>query len=254
MDCPCEENLIRMKLQPFDSIVMMDFDLNERRLTIFHRGEVAPLELEIASLGLGSELLSTEMSGSIAEKSENKSQRRTLWVVLIINLLFFLLEGSGGIVANSMGLLGDSLDMLADSLVYGMSLLAVGATVFRKKQVALLSGYLQIFLAAIGFLEVLKRFAGHEMLINAEMMMGMAFLSLLANVVCLRILQSSRSEDPHMRASVIFSSNDILINAGVILAGILTHFTHSIYPDLFIGIVVFLLVMKGAFRILKLAK
>ncbi|HPI87403.1 MAG TPA: cation transporter, partial [Bacteroidales bacterium] len=57
----------------------------------------------------------------------------------------------------------------------------------------------------------------------------------------------------HMRASMIFTSNDVIINAGVILAGFLVHWLGSGYPDLVIGSVVFVIVARGAFRILKLA-
>lgn len=54
------------------------------------------------------------------------------------NIAFFLIEMSTGIISRSMGLVADSLDMLADALVYGMSLMAVGAVVARKKRSNLL--------------------------------------------------------------------------------------------------------------------
>ena len=56
-----------------------------------------------------------------------------------------------------------------------------------------------------------------------------------------------------MQASMIFTSNDIIINIGVMLAGVLVYFTQSMYPDLIIGAIVFLIVLKGAFNILKLS-
>ena len=58
----------------------------------------------------------------------------------------------------------------------------------------------------------------------------------------------------HMKATMIFTSNDIIINTGVIAAGVLVLFTQSKYPDLIIGTIVFLIVVRGAFRILKLGK
>jgi len=57
-----------------------------------------------------------------------------------------------------------------------------------------------------------------------------------------------------MKASMIFTSNDILINAGVILAGLMVLWLDSSLPDLIIGAFVFVLVSLGAWRILKLAK
>ncbi len=55
-----------------------------------------------------------------------------------------------------------------------------------------------------------------------------------------------------MQASMIFTSNDVIVNIGVILAGALVYFTESKIPDLIIGICVFILVARGAFMILRL--
>ena len=57
-----------------------------------------------------------------------------------------------------------------------------------------------------------------------------------------------------MKASMIFTTNDVIINVGVILAGVLVLLTQSKYPDLIVGSVVFLIVLGGSFRILKLGK
>jgi Co/Zn/Cd efflux system component len=57
-----------------------------------------------------------------------------------------------------------------------------------------------------------------------------------------------------MKASAIFTSNDIIINIGVIVAGILVYLTSSKYPDLIIGTIIFGIVIRGAIRILNLAK
>jgi len=79
-------------------------------------------------------------------------------------------------------------------------------------------------------------------------------LAFIANSVCLYLLQKSKSEEAHMKATMIFTSNDIIINTGVIAAGVLVLLTQSKYPDLIIGAIVFLIVVRGAFRILKLGK
>ena len=55
-----------------------------------------------------------------------------------------------------------------------------------------------------------------------------------------------------MKASVIFTSNDVIANIGVIVAAILVQITESALPDLLVGTVVFGLVFKGAYQILKL--
>ncbi|QTE23247.1 cation transporter [Polaribacter cellanae] len=254
MDCPSEENLIRMKLNEISSIINLDFDIPNRKLTIFHNGKADQIENSIIELNLGGKKISTEQTNQ-QEFKENKNQKKLLWSVLIINFVFFIIELTTGVISKSMGLVADSLDMLADSFVYGISLFAVGATIIKKKYIAKLAGYFQIALAIIGFLEVLRRFFESEKLPNFSTMIIVSVFALVANGMCLYILQKSKSkEEAHMKASLIFTSNDIIINLGVITAGILVNYLNTNKPDLIIGTIVFILVVQGAFRILKLSK
>ena len=254
MDCPSEENLIRMKLDGIENIKHLDFDIPNRKLAVFHTEDVTQIENAISELQLGANRLSTEASTETKfDKDDN--QKRLLWIVLIINFVFFVVEMTTGLISKSMGLVADSLDMLADSFVYGISLFAVGGTVLRKKKIARIAGYFQIGLAAFGFIEVLRRFFGAEQLPDFLTMIIVSIFALIANGICLYLLQQSKSkEEAHMKASAIFTSNDIVINLGVIAAAVLVKILNSSIPDLIIGIIVFVIVIQGAFRILKLSK
>ncbi|SEQ44359.1 Cation efflux family protein [Hyunsoonleella jejuensis] len=254
MDCPSEENLIRMKLDGIAGVVNLHFDIPNRRLTVYHHDDAELIETSILDLNLGGKKISSEKSEDI-NLNENTSQRKLLWTVLTINFVFFIIEIATGFISKSMGLVADSLDMLADSFVYGLSLLAVGGTLIRKKQIAKIAGYFQITLAVIGFIEVLRRFFGAEQLPNFSTMIVVSIFALIANAICLYILQKSKSKNQaHMKASMIFTSNDVIINLGVIIAGILVNWLNSSKPDLIIGTIVFVLVIQGALRILKLSK
>lgn len=254
MDCPSEENLIRMKLDGISSIVNLNFDIANRKLTVFHSGEIEKIEQSILELNLGGKKISSEQTDETDFK-ENTNQRKLLWSVLLINFAFFIIEITTGLISKSIGLVADSLDMLADALVYGISLFAVGGTVTKKKQIAKFAGYFQIILAIVGFLEVLRRFFGNEKLPDFSTMIIVSIFALLANGICLYILQKSKSkEEAHMKASMIFTSNDVIINLGVIIAGFFVKWLNSNKPDLIIGTIVFVLVIQGAFRILKLSK
>lgn len=253
MDCPSEENLIRLKLNNLKGIVNLDFDIPKRKLTIHHTGELNSIESAIAELNLGSKIISSEYS-EIISFSEEANQRKVLWTVLIINFAFFLIEIITGFISGSMGLVADSLDMLADAFVYAISLYAVGGTLQRKKNIARIAGYFQITLAATGFAEVIRRFVGVERLPDFQTMIIVSIFALTANAICLYLLMKSKSKEAHMRASMIFTSNDVIINLGVITAGILVLWLQSGLPDLIIGSIVFVIVIIGALRILKLAK
>lgn len=253
MDCPSEENLIRLKLDGIKEISRLDFDIENRTLTIFHNNKLELIEKSIADLNLDSKVISTETYHDEIS-SEESTQRKVLWIVLLINFAFFLIEIVFGIISNSMGLVADSLDMLADAFVYGISLYAVGGTITRKKNIAKLAGYFQITLAVVGFVEVLRRFFGVEELPDFKTMILVSIFALIANSICLYLLQKSKSREAHMRASMIFTSNDVIINIGVIIAGALVLLLNSGIPDLVIGSIVFVIVIDGAIRILKLSK
>lgn len=253
MDCPSEENLIRMKLNDIESVQNLDFDIENRKLTVYHVGQLNEIETGIHQLNLNSRLLETNQTKQMV-LSESSNQRKLLWTVLLINFGFFIIEITTGFVSGSMGLVADSLDMLADSIVYGLSLFAVGSTIAFKKRIAKASGYFQIILAVLGFIEVIRRFVGIDTLPSFETMIVVSTFALVGNGTCLYLLQKSKSQEAHMKASMIFTSNDVIINIGVITAGILVHLLDSNKPDLIIGAIVFVLVIQGAFRILKLGK
>ena len=256
MDCPSEENLIRLKLES-PEILQLDFDLSRRELKVYHKGSFKEIESILASLSFGSRLLRSEnFKGTLPSSAQNeKEQKRLLLIVLVINFTFFLIEIVAGFISKSMGLIADSLDMLADAMVYGISLSAVGAAISRKKSVAKIAGYLQITLAILGFSEVVRRFFILKYLPDFQTMLIVSIFALIANTASLLLLKkSSGKKEAHMRASLIFTSNDIIINLGVILAASLVHFFHSPLPDLLISLLVFIIVLRGAKSILGLAK
>jgi len=252
MDCAAEENLVRMKLDDVNAVRKLDFDLSARRLAIFHEGNLDTIEKSIHELNLNSRLLKTELTNE--DVDDSSVQKKLLWTVLLINFSFFVIEVLFGFFSGSMGLVADSLDMLADAIVYGLSLIAVGAAFTMKKIVAKISGYFQLFLALIGFLEVMRRFVGLEIIPDFRTMIIVSTLALIANSVCLYLLQRSKNQEVHMKATMIFTSNDVIINFGVITAGLLVNWLNSGIPDLIIGAIVFIIVSRGAFKILSLAK
>lgn len=255
MDCPSEEQIIRMKLSGLKNIKSLDFDIPDRQLTVFHSGNCDQILQQLESLEFDTSLLESVKVGNYLTANNNSaSERRLIWQVLAINFIFFAVEIVAGFSSNSMGLVADSLDMLADSIVYALALYAVGGTVARKKNIAEAAGYFQLILAIIGLSEVIRRFIGYEAIPVFQTMIIVSSCALAANVLCLYLLQKSKSKEAHMQASMIFTSNDIIINLGVITAGGLVYLTNSKYPDLIVGAIVFVLVARGAFKIFKLSK
>jgi len=191
------------------------------------------------------------MSGCGCEmEARDDLERKTLLIVLAINAFMFVFELVLGIIAESAGLIADSLDMLADASVYSLALYAVGRSVGLKVKAARASGVFQAVLAFVVLFEVLRRFVqGSEPV--SGLIMAVGCLALIANVICLVLISRHRDGGIHMRASVIFSTNDVIANVGVILSGALVWALGSPYPDLVIGLIIALVVLRGGVRILK---
>ncbi|WKN45406.1 cation transporter [Tunicatimonas pelagia] len=253
MDCPSEEQMIRMKLAPYEQVKQLSFDIPNRILAVYHTGDIKSIHRAIGELQLNDRLESTE-EAELPVATDDSRQRKILWWVLGINFGFFAVEMTTGWISRSMGLIADSLDMLADSIVYGLSLFAVGAAISRKKKVARISGYFQMGLALLGFLEVLRRFFSDSETPLFEWMIIISALALIGNLVSLWLINKAKSEEAHMQASAIFTSNDIVVNGGVIVAGVLVYLLNNKWPDLVIGGIVFTFVARGAIRILKLSQ
>jgi Co/Zn/Cd efflux system component len=253
MDCPSEENMIRLKLQGLH-FMKLDFDIPNRNLYVYHESDITSIFNAVNDLNLGASLIGSEESNYTHVSEDHSKEKKLLWTVLLINLSLFILEIIAGFISESMGLVADSLDMLADTMVYGLSLYAIGHLASKKKQIAKLSGYFQMALALFGIIEVIRRFLGIEEVPEFQLMIIISLFALVGNAVSLYLLQKSKSKEVHMQASVIFTSNDVIVNIGVILAGAIVYFTNSKYPDLIVGSIVFVLVAKGAIRILKLSK
>lgn len=254
MDCPSEERLVRMKLEGRSDVQALAFDLEQRRLEVVHSGDVETIARELQTLDLGSSLIGSQAAEQTGATENIEAERRLLWQVLLINLLFFVLEIVAGSLARSMGLVADSLDMLADAVVYGLALYAAGRTARHKGAVAAISGVFQLVLALLGLAETVRRFVTPEGAPDFRTMIGVSLLALAGNATCLVLLQKSRSREAHMQASVIFTSNDVIANLGVIAAGALVLVTASKWPDLIVGLAIFLLVGRGAIRILRLSR
>ncbi|MGE3681034.1 MAG: cation transporter [Bdellovibrionales bacterium] len=262
MDCPSEEKIVRMALDGIAGVRSLTFDLKSRQLTANHMGDAESLLQALQPLGFGAKLSHSRelteaeegllISGS-KDDASSTSESKVLWQLLAINGFMFVAEMTFGLYAQSAGLIADSLDMFADAAVYGLSLYAVGKAIQLKKRAARLSGYLQVLLALGALIEVLRRFAFGS---NPEeyFMMGIAAVALAANALCLFLLSKHRDGEVHMKASWIFSTNDVIANMGVILAGALVWAFNANWPDLIVGLIIAAIVLRGGIRILGLSR
>ena len=191
------------------------------------------------------------MSGCGCEvEIKDKEQSRVLIQLLAINGVMFVAEMIAGIVGDSTALIADSLDMFADATVYAIGLYAVGRSLAAKAKAAHISGIFQVLLGLGVLFDIVRRFiVGSEP--ESLMMIAVGAVALIANTLCLRLIYKHRQGEVHMRASWIFSKNDVIANLGVITGGVLVAWFASPWPDLIIGMVIAVIVIMGGVRIIN---
>lgn len=254
MDCPSEIKMIEGLMENLDPSAKMEFDLESRIVHFYHSVDKHQIIESLNTISLPGELISTEEIGidevpDIAPSVEAK----TLKYLLGINFTMFVIEIMLGFYAESTGLLADGLDMLADSFVYGLSLYAVGKSISMKHKAAYFSGVMQISLGLLCLVEVGRKFYFEsEPLSNYMIVVSM--IALIANLWCLVLIHKHKDGEVHMKASWIFSANDVIVNTGVIVSGALVYFLNSNIPDLIIGGIVSIIVISGGISIIRLSK
>ncbi len=253
MDCPSEIKMIEGLAKKINPNIKTEFDLESRIVTFYHKVDEELIIDELRNIFLPGMIVSSEeiLEEDIPEIAPSV-EAKTLKYLLIINFTMFIVEIIIGFYAESTGLIADGLDMLADSFVYGVSLYAVGKSLAVKNKMAYLSGIMQISLGLLCLLEVgRKLYFGSEPL--SDYMITISIIALLANVWCLALIHKHKDGEVHMKASWIFSANDVIVNTGVIVSGVLVYILNSNIPDLVIGGVVSLVVIRGGIIIIKLS-
>ncbi len=180
----------------------------------------------------------------------SEQQQGVVRSVLWINISMFLLEAIAGLLSHSTALLADSVDMLGDAIVYGFSLYVIGRGSVWLGRAAMLKGVMMgafgigvlahvVFTTVYGFIPI------------AEMMGIIGMMALAANLICLLLLWQHRSDDINMRSAWMCSRNDVIGNAGVLLAALAVYLTGSPWPDIVIGLLIATLFIRSAITIIQ---
>ena len=183
-------------------------------------------------------------------EARNARERRVLWIALSLNAAMAVIGSIAGWIAQSAGLWADALDMLSDATAYAIGLAAIGRAALFKSRAAYLSGSI-LLLLGVGVLVEVARRAVMGSAPEGEWMIGITLLSLAANVAVLKMLAPLRDGGVHLRASWIFTRADVVANLGVIASGVLVIWLGSRIPDLVIGSLIGLYVIKEALEILR---
>lgn len=179
--------------------------------------------------------------------------RRALWIVVVLNLGFGVLEVIGGFIARSQALKADALDFIGDGSITLVGLLALGWAKPTRTRVALVQGW---FLAVLGVgviaMAIWRTF--NAVPPEADLMGGIGIAALAVNIAAaLALMRFRKTDDANARAIWLFSRNDALANVAVIIAAGLVAWFSSAWPDLIVASIIALLFLHSAGDIIRSA-
>jgi len=186
--------------------------------------------------------------------------KRSLILALLIIGSVFLLELVGGIFSKSLALVSDAGHMLTDTMALLLALLATTfATLPATKQrtygfyrleilSALFNGSFLTIIAFYIFYQAYFRFL-HPVEIQSALMLLIATIGLFANLGAAVILSKSSQQNLNVRGAFLHVLSDLLSSVGVIVGGVLIHFWGWYYADPILGIMIGILILRGAVKL-----
>ena len=190
-----------------------------------------------------------------------ESQRR-MGAALAIAAAVMVVEAVGGWLAHSLALLADSGHMLADVAALGLSVLVVSLArrpataertfgLLRLEILAALVNGAALIAISIGIaVEAYRRFHAPQA-VQGGLLVAFAAAGLAANAAGAAILHGGHDHSLNQRGAYLHILSDLLGSLGALLAGAIILTTGWVQADPIISIVISLLILGGAWRLVR---
>ena len=184
----------------------------------------------------------------------NISLKKTVIIVAVLNLIYFVYEFSIARKIGSVSLFADSIDFLEDAAVNTLILLSFGWSIRSRVKL----GYVFAGLLLVPGIAVLSvawdKFQNPET--PESLTLGLTGLgALVINVFCAFLLSRFRkSKESLTKAAYLSARNDALANVAIISASVISLFWTSGWPDLIVGIGILLLNLDSASEVLEASR
>ena len=183
-----------------------------------------------------------------------RGYRRALWIVVLLNIGYGVVEAVGGFLAGSQSLKADALDFLGDGLISLVGLIALAWPLVWRARVAFGQG---VFLGLLG--ATVLAATAYRVVVQqqpeADLMGVFGFLALLVNVAAaLALMPYRKGGDAAAKAIWLFSRNDALANLAVVIAAGLVAWSGTPWPDLVVAVMIAALFLQSSWSIIRDAR
>lgn len=179
-----------------------------------------------------------------------------------LNMAYVVVEALFGFIYNSMGLLSDAGHNLSDVAALALSLLAVRLSMKKadlrftygyKKSTVLISLVNAIILfGAVGVIV----YESIEKLITPQPVDGIAVawiagIGVVVNFLTMLLFRKGQKEDLNIKGAYLHMMADALVSVGVVVSGIIIHFTSWYVIDPIVGLLVACVILISAWGLLR---
>ena len=162
--------------------------------------------------------------------------RNAVRAVTLLNLAYFGVEFGVALQIGSVSLFADSIDFLEDASINALILLALAWSAPRRAVISkVLAGI--ILIPGLATVWMAWQKFGTPMPPAPLPLSLTGAGALLVNFVCALILVRVRHHGGSLGLAAFLSArNDVLANVAIIVAGLVTGYTLSVWPDLLVGL------------------
>ena len=180
--------------------------------------------------------------------------RQTVRLVAMLNLGYFGVEIAVALAIGSVSLFADSIDFLEDAAINGLILVALGWSAHRRSMVGMVLAAILLAPGLATLWTVWEKFS--VPVPPAPVPLSMAGCgALVVNLFCAYLLMRFRAHSGSLtRAAFLSARNDALANIAIIAAGLVTAATVSPWPDLIVGLGIFLMNLDAAREVYTTAR
>jgi cobalt-zinc-cadmium efflux system protein len=191
-----------------------------------------------------------------ASAAENRPLRRAYWISIALNFSFVVLEVVVGHFSHSLGLISDAGHKMLDVIALAIAL--VGFHLARRPSsdaqrisasIALVNTLVLIGAVGVIIWESVGKF-GHPEPVDGAAVSWTAAVGIVVSGLSAWLLMRHRG-DINTRAAFLHMATDSLLSLGIVIAGIVIHWTGLYIIDPIISLVVAAAILVNTLRLLR---
>lgn len=251
MDCAHDAREIEEAARDSGAVSDVRVSVSSQIMTLQVAPEGSTESIKQAVNAIGYQL--EPITGDSTPAHANPAYRRALWIVILLNVGYGVIEMAGGFLSDSQALKADALDFFGDGLITLLGVIALGWGIAWRSRSALIQG---VFLGILGISVVVNTVMrlAEGYVPEAGMMGAFAIVALIVNVASTIVLLPHRTGDANVKAVWMFSRNDALGNVAVIIAAVIVGRIGAAWPDIVVAFVIAALFLQSSWVIIRDAR